>query len=139
MLVKRVSLLNHISKISASNTDLAFLNETIKKLIANNKINDNSLKINYWGTQKRRSYSIHWWSTDFNYWWIIWDSRQEPHCTSIGRWKRIRNTNNSHYSHLKKKKQNIWTKASLKTCHRFSRNWPHKTKLQWMSWSIDFK
>ena len=33
--------LNHISKISASNIDLTFVNETIKQLIAKNKINDN--------------------------------------------------------------------------------------------------
>ena len=33
--------LNHISKTSASNIDLTFVNETIKQLIAKNKINDN--------------------------------------------------------------------------------------------------
>ena len=33
--------LNHISKTSASNIDLSFVNETIKELIAENKINDN--------------------------------------------------------------------------------------------------
>ena len=32
--------LNHISKTSASNIDLTFVNETIKQLIAKNKIND---------------------------------------------------------------------------------------------------
>ena len=34
-------ILNHISKTSASNINLAFVNETIKQLIAKNKINDN--------------------------------------------------------------------------------------------------
>ena len=34
-------ILNHISKTSASNINLAFANETIKQLIAKNKINDN--------------------------------------------------------------------------------------------------
>ena len=33
--------LNHISTTSASNIDLTFVNETIKQLIAKNKINDN--------------------------------------------------------------------------------------------------
>ena len=33
--------LNHISKTSASNIDLTFVNETIKQLISKNKINDN--------------------------------------------------------------------------------------------------
>ena len=33
-------ILNHISKTSASNIDLTFVNETIKQLIAKNKIND---------------------------------------------------------------------------------------------------
>ena len=33
--------LNHISKTSASNIDLTFVNETIKQLIAKNKINGN--------------------------------------------------------------------------------------------------
>ena len=33
--------LNHVSKTSASNTDLSFINETIKQLIAKNKINNN--------------------------------------------------------------------------------------------------
>ena len=33
--------MNHISKTSASNIDLSFVNETIKELIAENKINDN--------------------------------------------------------------------------------------------------
>ena len=33
--------LNHISKTSASNIDLTFVNETIKQFIAKNKINDN--------------------------------------------------------------------------------------------------
>ena len=33
--------LSHISKTSASNIDLTFVNETIKQLIAKNKINDN--------------------------------------------------------------------------------------------------
>ena len=33
--------LNRISKTSASNIDLSFVNETIKELIAENKINDN--------------------------------------------------------------------------------------------------
>ena len=33
--------MNHISKTSSSNIDLSFVNETIKKLIAENKINDN--------------------------------------------------------------------------------------------------
>ena len=32
---------NHISKTSASNIDLSFVNETITELIAENKINDN--------------------------------------------------------------------------------------------------
>ena len=40
--------LNHISKTSASNIVFSFENESIKELIAENKIND-----------KRRSYSIH--------------------------------------------------------------------------------
>ena len=35
------NILNHISKTSASNSDLSFVNETIKELIAENKINDN--------------------------------------------------------------------------------------------------
>ena len=35
------TILNHISKTSASNIDLTFVNETIKQLIAKNKINDN--------------------------------------------------------------------------------------------------
>ena len=34
-------ILNHISKTSASNIDLKFVNETIKQLIAKNEINDN--------------------------------------------------------------------------------------------------
>ena len=34
-------ILNHISKTSASNIDLTFVNETIKQFIAKNKINDN--------------------------------------------------------------------------------------------------
>ena len=34
-------ILNHISKTSASNIDLTFVNETIKQLIVKNKINDN--------------------------------------------------------------------------------------------------
>ena len=34
-------ILNHISKTSASNIDLTFVNETSKQLIAKNKINDN--------------------------------------------------------------------------------------------------
>ena len=34
------TILNHISKTSASNIDLTFVNETIKQLIAKNKIND---------------------------------------------------------------------------------------------------
>ena len=33
--------LNHISKTSASNIDLTFVNETVKQLIAKNKIKDN--------------------------------------------------------------------------------------------------
>ena len=33
--------LNHISKTSASNIDLTFVNKTIKQLISKNKINDN--------------------------------------------------------------------------------------------------
>ena len=33
--------LDHISKTLASNIDLTFVNETIKQLIAKNKINDN--------------------------------------------------------------------------------------------------
>ena len=33
--------LNRVSKISASNIDLTFVNETIKQLIAKNKINGN--------------------------------------------------------------------------------------------------
>ena len=33
--------MNHISKASASNIDLSFLNEIIKELVAENKINDN--------------------------------------------------------------------------------------------------
>ena len=33
--------LNRVSKISASNIDLTFVNETIKQLIVKNKINDN--------------------------------------------------------------------------------------------------
>ena len=43
MLVKSVPLLKNVesSKISATDTDLSFLNEIIKKLIAENKINDN--------------------------------------------------------------------------------------------------
>ena len=45
MLVRRVSrlknILNHISKTSGSNTDLSFVNENSKQLIAKNKINDN--------------------------------------------------------------------------------------------------
>ena len=32
---------NHISKTLSSNTDLSFVNDTIKELIAENKINDN--------------------------------------------------------------------------------------------------
>ena len=35
------NILNHISKTSASNIDLTFVNETIKQLIAKNKTNDN--------------------------------------------------------------------------------------------------
>ena len=34
------NFLDHISKTSASNIDLTFVNETIKRLIATNKIND---------------------------------------------------------------------------------------------------
>ena len=34
-------ILNHISKTSASNIDLTFVNKTIKQLISKNKINDN--------------------------------------------------------------------------------------------------
>ena len=34
-------ILNHISKTSASNIDLTFVDETVKQLIAKNKINDN--------------------------------------------------------------------------------------------------
>ena len=34
-------ILHHIFKTTASNIDLAFVNETIKQLIAKNKINDN--------------------------------------------------------------------------------------------------
>ena len=33
-------ILNHISKTSASNIDLSFVNEIIKQLMAKNKIND---------------------------------------------------------------------------------------------------
>ena len=33
--------LNHVSKTSASNIDLSFVNEITKQLIAKNKINDN--------------------------------------------------------------------------------------------------
>ena len=35
------NILNHISKTSASNIDLSFVNETIKKLFAENEINGN--------------------------------------------------------------------------------------------------
>ena len=35
------TILNHRSRTSASNIDLSFVNETIKKLMAKNKINDN--------------------------------------------------------------------------------------------------
>ena len=35
------NILNHISKTSASNIDLSFVNETIKELIAEKKTNDN--------------------------------------------------------------------------------------------------
>ena len=44
MLVKSPTagkILNHIFKTSASNSDLSFVNETIKELTAENKINDN--------------------------------------------------------------------------------------------------
>ena len=34
-------ILNHISKILASNVDLSFVTETVKQLIAKKKINDN--------------------------------------------------------------------------------------------------
>ena len=45
MLVKKCptaeKISNHVSKTSASNIDLSFVNETIKEVIAENKIKDN--------------------------------------------------------------------------------------------------
>ena len=90
------NILNYISKTSASNIDLSFVNKTINELTAENKINDNFEII-----EKPKNgdliQSIHEAQSLVDDWTGL-----EPHYTSIGRWKRIRNTSNSHHTHLKK-------------------------------------
>ena len=93
--------LNHVSKTSASNIDLSFVNEITKQLIAKNKINDN-FKIVEEPEHGNLNQSI-------DEAQALLDGKLNeilggsPHYTLIGKRKIIRNTNNGTITSLNRK------------------------------------
>ena len=95
-------ILNHISKTSASNIDLTFVNKTIiKQLISKTKINDNfKIIVEPKGILNQSIDEV---QTDE----LNETLDGSPTAPQFVHEKGIRNTNNRHHSHLKKKKEKM--------------------------------